>query len=387
MERLLRVIPSTITIAGTGYTYTEKSTDTPDTIAKGLVALINKSDPNVTANFGGGGSGTVYLSSISKSGAESVSLAYDSLTLATSVSNVNNVTAVASGSYLSAGNAATASPGSLVEVNAPPGVTFSDTNTTYVAPTTGSSVPNTVNGVQLYVDGFASPLYKVTPTQLVGQIPYFYGDRNSASVYVRTVHNDGSITATNATPVYIAPANPGIFDQQQYPNQTRPWPIALARHQLNNPTAVVSIDGTATANDTVSIFVNGSSTPYTYTVTSTDTSATSPLASVVTGLVNLMQNDPYVVPSAGGAFTRLGADRAARWLLRRKRDSDRCSHRHHFGWHCVLQCHKYFCHRDADAVRFHRYGRQLPRHSEYLLRGAERLVDLFGESRGARGVD
>jgi uncharacterized protein (TIGR03437 family) len=306
---------ATVTIASVAYLYTEKANDTPDNIAKALVAKINASDQNVSASFGGPGTGTIYLSSLQKSGAESTSLAYDTISLAATVSNTANVTVSTSGDYLSAGNAATTSPGTLVEVNAPPGVTFTDIDTTYVAQlnssTNSGNIPNNVNGVELYLDGFASPLYKVTPTQLVGQVPYFYGDRNSTSVYVRTVHNDGSVTVTNATPVYIAPANPGIFDAQQYPDQNRPWPISQAVHQLGNPVAVVSIDGSATVNDEVAIYVNGNSTPYEYTVQASDVvttlTATQMLQNVVTGLVNAINNanDPYVTASAGGAFTRV----------------------------------------------------------------------------------
>ena len=162
------------------------------------------------------------------------------------------------------------------------------------------NVTNSMNGVQLYLDGFASPLFKVSQTQLVGQVPYFYGDRNSTSVYVRTVHNNGSITVTNATPVYIAPANPGIFDAPLFPNQQRPWPIAQAYHQLGNPVAVALSDGSPTVGDTVSIWVTLEDTEIQYTVQPGKT-----LQSIVNGLIALLQNDPYVTPSNGGAFTRL----------------------------------------------------------------------------------
>jgi len=295
---------ASITIAGTVYSYTEKTGNSVDDIAKQLVALINKSDPNVLASFGGAGTGTVYLSSLTRSGAEVTSLGYDTITLAAATSNTANVSAIASGSYLSAGNAATASPGALVEVNAPTGVFFTDVDTTYVAPlNTGTgNVPATVNGVQLYLDGFASPLYKVSPTQLVGQVPWFFSDRNSTSVYVRTAHSNGTVTITSATPVYIAPANPGIFNAQQYPGQARPWPISLATHQVGNPTAVISLDGSATLNDTISIFVNG--TEYKYTVTAADVAATNPLLSVLTNFIASI-NDPTVTVNAGGSFTRL----------------------------------------------------------------------------------
>jgi uncharacterized protein (TIGR03437 family) len=286
---------ATVTIQGTAYTYTEKSTDTLDGICRALVKLINASDTNVTATFAGAGTATIYLSSIQ------ANLGYDTITLAASTSNTANVVATPSGAYLTAGNAATVSPGSLIEVNAPPGVTFTDNTTPVTAPLVGR-LASTLDGVQLYLDGVGSPLYKVSPTQIVGQIPYFFTDRNSTSVYVRTVHNDGSITVTNATPVYIAPANPGIFNGPQYPRQVRPWPISMAYHQLNNPTAVVSVDGSVKAGDTGTITI--ASTSYTYTVLSTDT-----LATVVTAFVNLINNgstpDPNVTASAGGAFTRV----------------------------------------------------------------------------------
>jgi uncharacterized protein (TIGR03437 family) len=286
---------ATITIQGTAYTYTEKSTDTLDGISRALVKLINASDPNVTATFAGAGTATIYLSSTQ------ANLGYDTITLAASTSNTANVVSTASGSYLTAGNAATVSPGALIEVNAPPGVSFTDNSTAVTAPFV-PQMPTLLDGVQLYLDGVASPLYKVSPTQIVGQIPYFFTDRNSTSVYVRTVHNDGSITVTNATPVYIAPANPGIFNGPQYPRQVRPWPISMAYHQLNNPTAVVSVDGSVKASDTGTITI--ASTSYTYTVQSSDT-----LATVVAAFINLINNgstpDPNVTASAGGSFTRV----------------------------------------------------------------------------------
>jgi len=285
----------TVTIQGTAYTYTEKSTDTLDDIARALIKLINASDPNVTATFAGAGTATIYLSSIQ------ANLGYDTVTLAATTSNTANVTATASGSYLSAGNAATVSPGALIEVNAPPGVTFSDTTGTLIPPASAQMVSQ-LGGVQVYLDGYAGPLYKVSATQVVSQVPFFYGDRNSTSVYVRTVHNDGSVTVTNATPVYIAPANPGIFNAPEFPRQVRPWPASMAYHQLNNPTAVISVDGSVKAGDVGTITIG--STSYAYTVLSTDT-----LATIVQAFIKLINNgsppDPNVVASAGGAFTRV----------------------------------------------------------------------------------
>lgn len=283
----------TITIQGKGYTYTVQSSDTLDTIAQGLVSLINQNggDPNATALFAGTGTGSVYLSS------KKTNLPFDSISLAASTSNANNIAATASGSYLSAGTASTAAPGMLVEIN---GTNLSD-QTSGPAPDSGTQpLPTTLFGVQVYMDGVPSPMLQVSPTQVVSQVPYGFGDRNSTSVYVRTVHGDGSVTVTNAVPVYIAPANPGLFSAPASPGQVRPWPVTKAYHQPGNPTVVVSVDGTANAGDTSTIKVNGRS--YTYTVKSGDS-----LGSIVNGLIAAINSapDPQVTAAAGAAFDRV----------------------------------------------------------------------------------
>ncbi len=283
----------TITIQGTAYTYTIQSGDTLDAIAQGLVSKINANagDPNVTAIFAGTNTGAVYLSS------KKTNLPYDSITLAASSSNSTNVNAIASAGYLSAGTASTGSPGMLVEIN---GSNLSD-STSSTWPDSGTQpVPTTVFGTQVYMDGIPSPVLKVSPNQVVSQIPYEFTNRNSTSVYVRTVHNDGSVTVTNAVPVYIAPANPGLFSAPISAGQVRPWPATRAYHQPGNPTAVVSIDGTANAGDVSTISVNGRS--YSYTEKSGDT-----LGSVVNGLISSINSapDPQVTASAGSAFDRV----------------------------------------------------------------------------------
>ncbi len=282
----------TVTIAGTDYTYTVKKTDTPDTIAQGLVAAINagSGDPNVTAIFAGTGTGSIYLSS------KGINLPFDSISLAATTSNSADLAATTSGAYLSAGSGATAAPGMLVEID---GTNLSDSKTPVVAQLSGT-LPTTLGGAQVFMDGFAAPLMSASATQIVAQVPFTFADRNSTSVYVRTVHNDGTVTVTNATGVYIAPANPGLFNAPSSANQPRPWPAVGALHQPGNPTSVVSIDGTAKAGDQATITVNGRA--YTYTEASGDT-----LASVVTGLVNLINGapDPQVTATFGAAFDRV----------------------------------------------------------------------------------
>ncbi|MBV9406310.1 MAG: hypothetical protein JO211_13275, partial [Acidobacteriaceae bacterium] len=233
----------------TAYTYTIQSKDTLDGIAQALVSKINANggDPNVTALFAGAGTASVYLSS------KAVDLGFDTISLSATTSNSADITATASGGYLTSGTAATGSPGMLVVIN---GTNLSGNSAT--APTS-SAVPTSLGGVQVFMDGYSTPIFSVSPTQIVAQIPYSYTnntgssssttnitsfDRNSTSIYVRTVHNDGSVTITNATPVYIAPANPGLFSTA--PGQPIA-PVAGALHQSGNPTAVVSIDGSVHA--------------------------------------------------------------------------------------------------------------------------------------------
>ena len=281
----------TVTIAGTAYTYAIVKNDTLDTIAQGVVAAINKGsgDPNVTAIFAGTGTGSLYLSS------RGTDLGYDTITLAATTSNNLNEIATASGDYLSAGTGSTGAVGMLVEIN---GTNLSD-NTATSSTTGGGAIPITLGGVQVYMDGGATPLFKVSPSQIITQIPYQYGDRNSTSVYVRTVHNDGSVTVTNAEPVYIAPANPGIFNAPAYSGQPRPWPIAQAYHQAGNATDVVSIDGSVTAGNTATVTIQG--VPYTYTLVAADT-----LTTVTQNLITKINaSDQNVVASYGGNFTRI----------------------------------------------------------------------------------
>jgi len=298
----------TITIQGTAYTYTIVKNDTLDTIAQGIVKVINTSnsnagDPNATAIFAGAGTGTVYLAS------KGTNLAYDSISLAASTSNAADIATNTPSAYLTAGNAGTGAAGMLVEIN---GSNLSDTT---ASTSLSGQLPTSLGGVEVFMDGLASPILSVSPTQIVTEIPFnfvngsfvnaglagtsAFTDRNSTGIYVRTLHNDGSITVTNATPMYIAPANPGLFNAPAYDGQARPWPAINAFHQPGNPTAVVSVDGSVTAGNTASITI-GSAT-YTYTVASSDT-----LLTIAQNLANQINaQDPNVSASLGGAFQRV----------------------------------------------------------------------------------
>ena len=285
----------TLTLGSKKYAYTVKSGDTNDSIAQGIVSLVNadSGDPSAIAIFAGTRTGSAYFSS------RGIDLANDTILFSVAASNPANITATASGNgNLTAGTAATGAPGMLVEIN---GTNLSDqpADNPAVASLTGT-IPYSLGGAQVFMDGVAAPVYSASATQVVSQIPYSIEGRNSTSIFVRTTHSDGSVTITNATPIYITQANPGLFSAPDKPGQVRPYPATGIYHQLGNPQAVVDLTGTVKAGDTVTITVAG--TAYTYTVQGTDT-----MANITSNLANVINtaNDPNVTAQIGGQFNRV----------------------------------------------------------------------------------
>ena len=156
----------TVTIAGVtpAYVYTVKTGDTTDTIAQGIVSLINASDKNVTAMFAGTGTGGLYLSS------KAVGIDADTISISVVASNTANLTVVASGGYLTAGTAATVAPGTLVEID---GSNLSDVSgVVYSTQNPSINIANYLGGVQAYFDGFAASMISVSANQVIAQVPW-----------------------------------------------------------------------------------------------------------------------------------------------------------------------------------------------------------------------
>jgi uncharacterized protein (TIGR03437 family) len=291
----------TITIQSATYTYTVKSGDTLDKITTALIDMINTSnsdagDPDVIA-LTGSVPDTVYFNS------RATNLDADTITMSATTSDPSNITVtastLASNGYLTGGTSATVAPGTLIQISNPatPGVPTLSDYTASADTSSGKGLPFTLGGVQVSIDGFLSPILSVSPTAVVSQIPFNFTEKNSSSVYVRTVHADGSVTVTTASPVYLTPANPGLFAT---PNVQEPRPVFNAMHQATNPSATVSIDGSVNAGDIATITVNGAA--YSYTVVAADT-----LATIAQNLATAINKgpDPFVVASVGGAFTRV----------------------------------------------------------------------------------
>jgi uncharacterized protein (TIGR03437 family) len=284
----------TITIAGQGYTYTVVASDTLDSIVNSLVKVINNSnsgagDPYAIAH--NAGNNTVALQAIASGAAGNF------VSLASSVSTSATITATASGIALTGGNGATLAPGTLVVVNAPVGVNFSPDGQPHN--NTNTPLDLAYQGIEVYVDGIPCPIAYVNPDQIRVQLPFQLFDRvtglstNSASLYVRKINSDGSVSSSNAIPLIMVNANPGIFSL----NDGSP-PTVMAFHANDHATAVVSVDGTVTAGNTATITVGTKS--YTYTVVASDT-----LTTIATALVNLVNADPQVSASLSGQFTRI----------------------------------------------------------------------------------
>jgi sugar lactone lactonase YvrE len=154
-------------------------------------------------------------------------------------------------------------------------------------------LPATLADTQVYFDGIAAPLFYVSPTQINAQIPFEVRDRTSTNIWVRSKRPDGTIMVTVPRAVTIVPQNPGIF--------TNPGPEprpAVMLHGSPYATGTVSVDGSPTAGEITIVTIEDRE--YKYTIVPGDT-----LASVRDKLVELINQDPRVIATPSGTFTRI----------------------------------------------------------------------------------
>lgn len=283
----------TITINGTNYTYTVKSTDTVASVVQAMVNAINSSnsgggDPNVIASVDTTATEVVLTSRLA--GADGNSVTYSATT-----STSATITATAAGANLSGGaDSAKIAPGTIVTINACVGWQSCNLSTTTAAANASAAqLPTKLAGTEVYFNGIQAPLYYVSPFQINAQIPWEVNDTSSINAYVRTELPNG-IQVTTPVAVTIVPANPGIFTQ---PN-TNPA-RAVAFHGSSKAIGIVSVDGTVEANDVATVTVQDRS--YSYTVQSGDT-----LDTIRDNLIALINNsDPLVTAYAAGVYDRI----------------------------------------------------------------------------------
>ncbi|HEV8144736.1 MAG TPA: hypothetical protein VGP79_00065 [Bryobacteraceae bacterium] len=276
----------TVTINGRAYTYTIVDKDTFDSIAAGLVNLINANggDVDVFARYPPGFQRVDFTA---RKGGD----AGNNVTLATSVSTNAQITALANGGTLSGGrSAAIIAPGTIVSIIAPQ---LADLPTAAADPK-ATQLPLELAGVQVYFDGIRAPLFMVAPGQINAQMPFEVTGDNSVNAFVRIKRPDGSVFVTTAVGVPIAPQSPGIFAE----DGPDPRP-AMAYHGSSYATGLVSVDGSVKAGDTATITIEDRS--YSYTVQSGDT-----LAAVRDALIVLINSNPDEKVIAFPASTILG---------------------------------------------------------------------------------
>ena len=286
----------------TPYTYTIQSGDNYAAIVDGLVALINagKGDPNVVA-IPDTIANQIVLS------ARVPGAAGNNVTVATSISTNAQITAVARSANLSGGgSAASIAPGTVVTLT---GKNLSDQKAS--APT-DRTLPRSLGGVEVYINGVWQPLLYVSPTQINAQVRFDFGfaNTNTATAWVRIQRANGTYVATNAVAINIVPANPGIFAAAG----TDPRP-AMAVHASSYATGVVSVDGTIKAGNVGTICI-GSTTGLTATTTFPTgctggrmynyvVQAGDSLASIQESFVKMLSTDPDVTATASTEFTRI----------------------------------------------------------------------------------
>ena len=270
----------TITISGTNYLYTVVATDTLATVAQGLAKLINAiPDPNVTATVNTA-TATVIVTA-KKPGTDGGFVA-----LSVSVSNGAQITPTSSGASLNINlqNPSSIAPGTVISIY---GTNLCDSTQSYDPKTT--YLPFSLAGCELFADGVRVPLMLSSPTQINAQIPWSFNDRTSVSVYLRTTHKDGSITAAAPVAVTVVPQNPGIFAE----DGTDPR-AGYVFHAFANASNLVAIGGSIHAGDVAALTIGDAT--YSYTVLATDT-----LPTVQRALIDAVNNAPDANVTASAA--------------------------------------------------------------------------------------
>ena len=295
------------------YTYTVQKDDNLGDVSVGLAEAINAGDgdPDVLATANAPFAAVILTAKIAGEVGNNIKYAVSTST------NAQFTASRESPSLKGGEEASKIAPYSIVSIV---GDNLSDQEAT--ADLSQETLPTELGGVQVYIDGIRAPLYFVSPTQINAQMPVEVLDTQSTSTYVRTVHDNGDIVASNAIPVPIINFNPGIFAESSI--DPRP---AVAFHSSSHATGVVSVDGTAKTDDEATVIIDGRR--YTHKITAQeenpiecpsdcaagDDTCTPPDTCrekqeagrrlVMNALIDLINGDPMVQASPSTQFTRI----------------------------------------------------------------------------------
>ncbi|HXE63841.1 MAG TPA: IPT/TIG domain-containing protein [Bryobacteraceae bacterium] len=240
--------PPDCTVASATYAHTVVSSDTLTSVIQDLIDKINKSDTNATALFNSTSNEIVLTAKAPGAPGGNVTLSVTSSTNATILALASNATLNV---YLQ--NPAQIAPGTLIQIlgkNLCDSVGSADFSNTYL--------PTEMNNCALYVDGIRAPLLYVSPTQVNAQMPLEFSDRTSVSLYLRTQHADGTVTATTPIATTIVPQNPGIF---AYPGRD-PRP-GIVYHASSQAFDIIDLNGIPQAGDSATIVIGPNAQSYT----------------------------------------------------------------------------------------------------------------------------
>ncbi len=276
----------TVTINATDYTYTVKDKDTLENAIQGLVLAIDKApDPYViaTANL----SALAVVLTAKKPGPDG---GYITLAVKNSVGAtiVGTISGAALNIYLE--NPSQIAPGTVVRLK---GTNLCDN--TAAADFSKPSLPRSLGGCTVYVDGVAAPLFQVSPTVITAQVMFEAEDRTSISTYVRKVARDGTVTVTTPIATTIVPQNPGLFAEPGTDPRR-----GIVYHGTSTAFDLVGVDGSIQAGDVATIVIGANT--YSYTVVATDTLAT--IRDALIKAINAAP-DPLVHASVANEYYRI----------------------------------------------------------------------------------
>jgi uncharacterized protein (TIGR03437 family) len=277
--------PPDCIVSTVSYVHTVVTADTLTTIIQDLVKKINATDTNVTATYDS--TDTEIVLTAKFPGIPGGNVTY-SVTSSSGATILGSAAGTTLNIYLE--NPAQIAPGTLIQIignNICDSTGSADFSQTYL--------PFTMNNCVVYMDGVKAALLYVSSTQINAEMPIEFSDRSSTSMYVRTVHADGSVTATTPIAITVVPQNPGLFALPG--NDPRPGIVYHASAQAFD---IIDLNGLAQTGDTATIQIGPNATTYNSGNINVVT-ATNSVTGVGTAWTSAMVGGDIVI--SGGLYT------------------------------------------------------------------------------------